>query len=110
MKGITTSWKIFRAVCIVQMILVAFQGMLSFSSLFYKTHILQSLISAVAYAFVFLFVYQGLSILNYNYPDIPLTVKQKRSFNILYLVNFLLIAFLFAQVVNTWDVLPVLIQ
>jgi hypothetical protein len=110
MKGVTTSWKVFRAVCIVQLILVAFQGMLSVSALFYKTHALQNLISAVAYALVFLFVYQGLSILNYNYPDIPLTTKQKRSFNILYLVNFLLIAFLFAQVVNTWNVVPVLIQ
>jgi hypothetical protein len=110
MKGVTTSWKVFRATCIAQLILVAFQGMLSFSALFYKTHVLQSLISAVAYAFVFLFVYQGLSILNYNYPDIPLTARQKRSFNILYLVNFLLIAFLFAQVVNTWEVVPVLIQ
>ena len=110
MNKVTTSWKVFRAICIVQLILVAFQGMLSFSALFYKTHVLQSLISAVAYAFVFLFVYQGLSLLNYNYPDIPLTTKQKRSFNILYLVNFILISFLFAQVVNTWNVVPVLIQ
>lgn len=108
MKGFTTLWKIFRAICIVQLILVAFKGMLSFSELFYKKHILLSFIDATAYAFVFLFVYQGLSMLNYNYPDIPLSTKQKRSFNILYLVNFLLIAFLFAQVVNSWTLLPIL--
>jgi hypothetical protein len=36
----------------------------------------------------------------------PLSVKQKRSFNVLYLINFLLIAYLFAQIVNTWWLLP----
>jgi hypothetical protein len=106
MSKVSTSWKLFRAVCIVQLILVAFKGMLSFSELFYKTKIFVSIINTVAYAFVFLFVYNGLSILNYNYPDIPLSAKQKRSFNLLFLANFLLIAFLFAQVVNTWWLLP----
>lgn len=102
MKGFTTSWKIFRAICIVQLILVAFKGMLSFSQLFYKGNILISCINIVAYALVFLFVYHGLSMLNYNYPDTPLSPRQKRLFNILYLINFILIAYLFAQVVNTW--------
>jgi len=102
MKGITTSWKIFRAVCIVQLVLVAFKGMLSVSALFYKTGFVVNFINAIAYGCVFLFVYHGLSMLNYNYPDVPLSPKQKRWFNILYLVNFLLIAFLFAQIVNTW--------
>jgi hypothetical protein len=33
---------------------------------------------------------------------VPLSPKQKRWFNILYLINFILIAFLFAQIVNSW--------
>jgi hypothetical protein len=102
MKGITTSWKIFRAFCIVQLVLVAFKGMLSISALFYKTGFVVNFINVIAYGCVFLFVYHGLSMLNYNYPDVPLSPKQKRWFNILYLLNFLLIAFLFAQIVNTW--------
>ena len=106
MRGFTTSWKIFRAVCIVQLILVAFKGMLAFSELFYKSQVIISIIDTIAYGLVFLFVYQGLSMLNYNYPDVPLSIKQKRSFNVLYLINFLLIAYLFAQVVNTWWLLP----
>jgi hypothetical protein len=106
MQGFTTSWKLFRALCIVQLILVAFKGIYSFSHLFFGTNKLVSSIDMIAYALVFIFVYQGLSMLNYNYPDIPLSPKQKRSFNILYLINFILIAYLFAQVVNNWWILP----
>jgi hypothetical protein len=102
MKGFTVSWKIFRAICIVQLILVAFKGMLSFSLLLYRGSILISCIDIVAYGLVFLFVYHGLSMLNYNYPDTPLSPRQKRLFNILYLINFILISYLFAQVVNSW--------
>ena len=106
MKSFTIFWKIFRSVCIVQLILVAFKGILSFSQLSYSGNKLISSIDVIAYTLVFLFVYQGLSMLNYNYPDIPLSPKQKRSFNILYLLNFILIAFLFAQVVNSWWLVP----
>lgn len=106
MKGFTVYWKIFRAFCIVQLILVAFKGILSVSQLIYSGSKLLNCIDIIAYSLVFLFVYHGLSMLNYNYPDIPLSPKQKRSFNILYLINFILIAFLFAQVVNSWWLVP----
>ena len=101
MKEFTTFWKFFRVICIVQLILVAFNGIFSISNLLFTRHILVSLVNIAAYTLVFLFVYHGLSILNYNYPDVPLSQKQKRSFNILYLINFILISFLFAQVVNS---------
>lgn len=99
MKGF---WKLFRAICIVQLILVAFKGMLSFGEVFYQSNVAVGIIDIIAYTAVFVFVYNGLSMLNYNYPDVPLSPKQKRWFNILYLINFILIAFLFAQVVNNW--------
>lgn len=102
MKEFTTFWKVFRVLCIVQLILVAFLGVKSFGQLFTRENTLLYLVNTAAYTMVFLFVYQGLSILNYNYPDQPLTAKQKRMFNLLYLVNFILIAFLFARVVNDW--------
>jgi hypothetical protein len=86
----------------VQLILVAFQGVRSFGLLFTRESTLLYFVKTVAYTMVFLFVYHGLSILNYNYPDQPLSAKQKRVFNLLYLVNFILIAFLFAQVLNDW--------
>jgi len=106
MKGLTTLWKAFRTICIAQLILVAFKGMLSFREVFYTANALVGIIDIIAYAVVFIFVYHGLSMLNYNYPDVPLSPKQKRWFNILYLINFILIAFLFAQVVNSWWMVP----
>jgi hypothetical protein len=102
MKELTMFWKTFRVLCIVQLILVAFSGVQSFGLLLTRANALLYLITLLAYISMFLFVYHGLSILNYNYPDTPLTAKQKRLFNILYLINFLLIAFLFARVVNDW--------
>src|SRR5688500_12373398 len=110
MNGLSTSWKIFRIICICQLVLVAFQGMLSISSLLSGKSIVMHIIEIIVYALVFIFVYEGLSMLNYNYPDIPLSPKQKRSFNLLYLINFLSIAFLFARVVNTWWILPFLLE
>jgi hypothetical protein len=86
----------------VQLILVAFLGVQSLGLLFSRDNALLYLINIIAYTAVFLFVYHGLSILNYNYPDTPLSARQKRLFNVLYLINFLLIAFLFARVVNDW--------
>jgi hypothetical protein len=99
MKGF---WKLFRTICIVQLILVAFKGMLAFGEVFYQSNVVVGIIGIIAYTLVFIFVFNGLSMLNYNFPDIPLSPKQKRWFNILYLINFILIAFLFAQVVNSW--------
>jgi hypothetical protein len=110
MNGLSTSWKIFRIICICQLVLVAFQGMLSISSLLSGKSIVMHIIEIIVYTLVFVFVYEGLSMLNYNYPDVPLSTKQKRSFNILYLINFLSIAFLFARVVNTWWIVPFLME
>jgi hypothetical protein len=108
MTAPTTGWKIFKTLCIVQLVLVAFQGMLTLSGLFGGKHILMSIIELIVYTCMFIFVYDGLSMLNYNYPDIPLSPRQKRSFNLLFLANFLFIAFLFARVVNTWWFMPYL--
>ena len=110
MNASKTSWKLFRIVCIIQMILVALQLMISFSNFFNTGFFFITLVKVVLYAGVFVFVYMGLSLINYNFPDIPLTVRQKRFFNWLFIINFLLIAFLFAEVVNRWWVIPLLIE
>jgi len=39
--------------------------------------------------------YSFLNVLNNNYPDKPITGRQKNVFNWLFLLNFLLVAFLF---------------
>jgi hypothetical protein len=101
-------WKLFRFVCILQMILAACQVFMYIAGLFAGRNSLYNLLVIGIFCIMVIFIYQGLSILNYNYPDTPLTVKQKRAFNWLFLFNFLLIAFLFARVVNDWWVVPFL--
>jgi hypothetical protein len=107
MYGLTTSWKIFRVISIIQLVMVSLQAMLALVDLFfYNSTIWYSLAGVVIYSVMFFFIYQGLSLLNDNFPDVPLTDKQKLLFNRLFLINFLLIAWLFAKVVNNWWVIP----
>jgi hypothetical protein len=105
---LSVSWKLFRIICILQLILIVCQGAMYIGSLFYAGTAAYSFLVIALFTIIWIFVYQGLSILNYNYPATPLTVKQKRYFNWLFLLNFLLIAFLFARLVNVWWVVPVL--
>ena len=98
--GLTPSWKLFRIACIIQLVLVAVQLVLGISGIFYRSQVIYPITEAVCYGLIFVFVYMGLSILNYNYPDTPLSNAQRRNFNWLFLLNFLLIAYLFGQLVT----------
>jgi hypothetical protein len=100
--GLSSSWKVFRLCCIAQMVLVGLQLMLSLSGIFYRTKIIYPVTELLAYGVIFFFVYMGLSLLNYNYPDTPLTPRQRRNFNWLFLINFLLVAYLFGQLISEW--------
>ena len=98
--SLTASWKLFRIACIIQMVLVAFQSMLGVAGIFYRKKIIFPLTEAIAYGFIFIFVYMGLSLLNYNYPDTPLSNTQRKYFNWLFLINVLLVAYLFGQFIT----------
>lgn len=98
------SWKVFRFFCIIQMVLVALQLMLGVSGMFYRKQLIFPITEAIAYGIIFIFVYMGLSLLNYNYPDVPLTPKQRRNFNWLFIINFLLVAYVFGQFLSEWRV------
>jgi hypothetical protein len=60
---------------------------------------------------IFLLTILAIHILNNNYPDVPVTGKQKTNFNRLFLINFLFLAFLFGIVfaeyreVQAWSAL-----
>lgn len=108
MNELTIPWKLFRAMCIFQMVLAVIQVIISVSNMFFYGFFSLSLLYFIAYCLVFVFVYQGLSLLNYNYPDTPLSDNQKRTFNWLYLLNFLNISVLFSRVLNTWWIIPFL--
>jgi hypothetical protein len=106
MNGLPLRWKLFRIMCILQLIMVLYSLVMHAIRLFNSNNTWGDLIGMISYALVFLFLCQGLSILNDNYPDTPLTVSQKRRFNLLFLINFILIAFLFAKTVNMWRIIP----
>src|SRR5688572_21754497 len=102
MNGLTTGWKVYKAICIIQLILVALELMFSIAALFYGKNIFVRVTETVSYSIMLIFLYQGFSLLNDNYPDTPLTASQKKRFNLLFLLNFLFIAILFGQVVSLW--------
>jgi hypothetical protein len=102
MTDLPRHWRIFKALSIIQMIMVMFMLVISLGGIFYGENVSWRLFEGVCYGLMLIFLYQGLSILNDNYPDTPLSLRQKRNFNLLFIVNFLLIAFLFAKVVVQW--------
>ena len=99
-----TSWKIYRLVCIIQMMIAFYLLFTSLISLFEAT-----LFGDVTRVLVFLLVISlsifAVSILNNNYPDIPVTGNQKKTFNWLFLFNFLFLAFLFGFIFSEYKAL-----
>ena len=102
MTDLPGKWRIFKALSIIQMITVIFMLVISISGMFYEDNIFWRAFEGLCYGLMLIFLYQGFTILNDHYPDTPLSLSQKRNFNILFLLNFLLIAFLFAKVVVQW--------
>ena len=102
MTDLPGKWRVFKALSIIQMITVIFMLVISIGGIFYGDNVFWRAFEGLCYGLMLIFMYQGFTILNDNYPDTPLSVSQKRNFNILFLLNFLLIAFLFAKVVVQW--------
>lgn len=105
MNELPVRYKIFKAICIVQMLLVTWGLILSIIQLFAGRSGWHAFLYIICYSSVFIFLWQGLSLLHNNYPDTPLTQQQKRKFNLLFLLNFVMIALLFAEVVRNWWIL-----
>jgi hypothetical protein len=97
-------WKLFRLMCLFQM---AFAGLSAGYALVFLllSGSLFELLDLVCFTAIFLFAYLGQSLINYNYPDITPQGKQKRYFNILYIINFFLLSFIGAHVyTERWTV------
>lgn len=110
MKELTSGWKLFKLGSILQMINVLFHLVITIPSLIYPGSFLIGLLSTLSYCSIGAFLYLGLSILNNNYPDIPLAPSHKRNFNRLFILNFLAIAILFAELFNKWrNLFPLLL-
>lgn len=99
-----TSWQIFRIVCVLQMLAATF---LSFTSLinFFNGRGFGYILEMTAFALMASFAIFALNLLNTNYPDKPVAGKQKSIFNWLFLLNFLLVAFLFAHFFSNYRLL-----
>jgi hypothetical protein len=90
-------WKLFRIVCILQML-----GSSAFAIMaiihFLETNSFSAFISVLLFLLIFLQTILAINILNNNYPDVPVTGKQKTNFNRLFLFNFLFLVFLFGTI------------
>jgi len=98
-------WKIFKVVAILQLIFATFKTFTAFAGLFFSGGILLSILEIFTYGLVVAFVTLGFSVVNYNFPDTPLSTSRKRWFNYLFLLNFLLIAVLFAKAISEWGLI-----
>ena len=90
-------WKIFRIVCILQTILAGFYAGLSFVYLMQSGSGIQVL-NMICFTAIALFASLGTSMIANNYPDTLLSTPQKRYFNYLFIINFLLISFIIAHI------------
>jgi hypothetical protein len=93
----TAEWKFFRTVCFLQLLLAVFFAVTSFITVF-EDGSLYYVLSTSMYVLMIWLAIIGLNLINNNYPDRPVAGKQKTVFNWIYLVNFLLLAFLFGLV------------
>jgi hypothetical protein len=87
-------WKLFRVVCILQMLLASVFAILALIRLF-ESSTFFAFISVLLFLLIFLQTILAIHIINNNYPDVPVTGKQKTNFNRLFLLNFLFLVFLF---------------
>ena len=94
----TRFWLIMlRIICIIQILIAIF---LCFSSLFglLTGGGFMSLLQAIGFGFIAVLPILTFTIYNNNYPDKLIEGRQKKIFNRIFLINFLLIAFLFGFV------------
>lgn len=91
----TRFWLIvLRIICIIQLIIASFHCILSFIGLLTDRDLIY-ILQITAFAFIAALPVFTFNLVSANYPDKIIAGKQKRSFNRIFLINFLLIAFLF---------------
>jgi hypothetical protein len=100
----SASWKIFRIVCIIQMTIAVFFVLSSVIN-FLKSFSFTSFASIITFLLVMMLSILAVNILNNNFPDTPVEGKQKKSFNRLFLLNFVFLAFIFGFVISEYRTL-----
>lgn len=88
---------ILRIICILQALIAIFLCFASLFSLLMDGGFM-SLLEAIAFGFIAALPILTFTIYNNNYPDKLIEGRQKKNFNRIFLINFLLIALLFGFV------------
>jgi hypothetical protein len=92
-------WKLYRIICILQMTSAGYILMSSLLTSF-STINFSLIIRLLVFLMVILLAIFAVTTLNNNYPDKPVDGSQKRTFNRLFLVNFIFLALLFGFVIS----------
>jgi hypothetical protein len=97
-------WKIFRAICIVQLLLASLTLLQSLFYLFLYFSF-RSIAGLMLFTAIMFLCILGMNLVNNNYPDEPVQGSQKKNFNRLFLLNFLLLSFLFGFIIAEFNAL-----
>jgi hypothetical protein len=91
-------WKIFRIICIVQLLAASVNIL---EKLFYVfLHFSFSNIAGLLlFITIMLLCILGINLVNNNYPEEPVEGRQKKVFNRLFLLNFVLLTLLFGFII-----------
>jgi len=103
----SAKWKFFGLICVLQLLATAFFSITSFINLL-QLGLFYFLLQTIAFVLMTWLTILALNILNNNYPDVPVGGRQKTIFNWLFLLNFLLLAFLFGLVIAEYKNLKAL--
>ncbi|MFC0772303.1 hypothetical protein [Terrimonas alba] len=91
-------WKLFRLLCILQMIAAGFKAMEAL--LTFLQHIsFGSIVGVLLFSSIFMLTILAINLVNNNYPDNPVEGRQKKVFNRLFLLNFVFLTFLFGFII-----------
>ena len=91
-------WKLFRIVCALQALYAGLLSAYALYLLLFPGFFVFRLLNVVCFTAIALFAGLGLSLINRNYPDTRPQGAQKRYFNILYILNILVLPCLAALI------------
>lgn len=90
-----------RIICIIQTLIATFLCLSSFVGLLLSGDLIL-LLSVFAFGFIAVLPIFTFTVFNRNYPDKLIEGRQKKYFNRIFIINFLLIAFLFGLVFSNY--------
>ena len=102
-------WNFFKIICLLQIVLTSLTGGLSLIY-FIQRPGWGNFTGIIVMGLSLLLAVLGMQLLHRNYPEIPVAGRQKTIFNRLFLVNFLLLAVLFAFVFSAYNQLKAIAE